>query len=121
MGRGTYFVRDCKHVRIEAIRSKQHLYGYLSGYMNKLEQKIVPMEFENVGRFWGTSRNILEFVIHHIRNTYDVVTRSIRPIRKWYQAHVRGWAKGWTWKWQRQGFMAYDGAAFFKQMTALGT
>jgi len=113
---------DEKHLqagtRIEAIRSKQHLYGYLSGYINKLDQKIVPMEFENVGRFWGTSRNILEFVIHRFRNTYDVVTRSIRPLRKWYQSHVRGWAKGWKWKWQGQGFTAYDGAAFIDQMTA---
>ncbi len=109
---------DEKHLRagtrIEAIRSKQHLYAYLSNYINKLDQKTVPTQFENVGRFWGTSRNILEFAIYHLRNTYDVVTRSLRPLRKWYQAHVRGWANGWKWKWQGQGFTAYDGAAFFK-------
>ena len=74
-----------------------------------------------MGRFWVTSPNILEFVIHHIRNTYDVVARSIRSIRKWYQAHVRGWAKDWKWKWQKQGFMAYDRATFFAQLKTIGT
>ena len=114
---------DEKHLqagtRIEAIRSKQHLYGYLSGYINKLDQKIVPIEFENVGRFWGTSRSILEVVIYHFRDTFDVVSRSIRPLRKWYKSHVRGWGKGWKWKWQGQGFMAYDGAAFLAQLRTI--
>jgi hypothetical protein len=114
---------DEKHLqagtRIEAIRSKQHLYRYLSNYINKLDQKTVPMQFENVGRFWGTSRNILEFVIHHFKSSYDVVTRSIRPLRKWYRSHVRGWAKGWKWKWQGQGFTAYDGASFVNRLRSV--
>jgi len=53
---------DEKHLRagtqIGRIQSKGHLYEYLSGYIKKLDQKTPPVGFENVGRFWGASRNL---------------------------------------------------------------
>lgn len=33
--------------------------GYLCKYLEKAEQKYVPNNFENVGRFWGCSRNMV--------------------------------------------------------------
>lgn len=33
--------------------------GYLCKYLEKKEQKNVPNNFENVGRFWGCSRNMI--------------------------------------------------------------
>jgi len=33
--------------------------GYLCKYLEKKEQKNVPNNFENVGRFWGCSRNMV--------------------------------------------------------------
>lgn len=54
---------DEKHLRagtrIESIKSKRHLYGYLLSYIRKLDQKTPPEGFEDVGRFWGSSRNLL--------------------------------------------------------------
>jgi hypothetical protein len=59
---------DEKHLKagtkIEAIKSKAHLCGYLSNYINKLDQKTPPTGFENVGRFWGASRNLLTFEMY---------------------------------------------------------
>jgi hypothetical protein len=54
---------DERHLRagtgISSIRSKEQLYCYLSNYIKKLDQKTPPVEFEGVGRFWGSSRNLL--------------------------------------------------------------
>ena len=51
---------DEKHLKsgtqINYIRSKNQLYGYLSNYIKNLEQKIIPVGFENLGRFWGVSQ-----------------------------------------------------------------
>ncbi len=33
--------------------------GYLSKYLEKFNQKLVPDHFNNVGRFWGTSRGVV--------------------------------------------------------------
>ena len=112
---------DEKHLkagtRIEAIKSKNHLYGYLSQYIQKLYQKTVPDGFENVGRFWGSSRNLIEFVFYHFRSTYDTAARSIRLLRKWYRSHLRAW--GIKWKWQGAGFTALDGTEFVNQLREL--
>ena len=56
---------DERHLRagtgIAAIKSRGHLNGYLCAYIRKLDQKIPPEGFEDVGRFWGSSRNLLVF------------------------------------------------------------
>ncbi len=70
---------DEKHLRagtgIEAIKSKGHLYGYLSSYIKKLDQKTPPEGFENVGRFWGASSNILIFDLYQKINHYYKLAR----------------------------------------------
>jgi len=42
----------------EGVKSEGGLVRYMVKYSTKTRQKDVPREFRNVGRFWGTSRNI---------------------------------------------------------------
>lgn len=112
---------DEKHLKagtqIEAIKSKTHLYGYLSNYIKKLDQKTPPAGFENVGRFWGASRNLLTFEMYQKINHYYKLSRMIRLIRQWYKAHLRQF--GIKWKWKGQGFTALDGVKFINQLMTL--
>lgn len=39
--------------RVEAVRNADSGYSYALAYSQKVQQKIVPAGFENVGRFWG--------------------------------------------------------------------
>jgi len=102
---------DEKHLRagtaVEAIKSKNHLYGYLADYVKKLEQKTPPVGYENVGRFWGASRNLLTFQMIQKINDYYNLARTIKLIRRWYKAHLRQF--GIKWRWKGQGFTALDG------------
>jgi hypothetical protein len=113
--------RDEKHLKagtsVDRIKSKGHLYGYLSNYIKKLEQKIPPEGFENVGRFWGASRNLLTFEMFQKINHYYKLSRMIRLIRQWYKAHLRQFSI--KWRWRGQGFTALDGASFIKQLISL--
>ena len=53
-------VRQHKRARTyEAIREKDGAARYAIKYACKLEQKLVPILFSNVGRFWGASRSIV--------------------------------------------------------------
>lgn len=112
---------DEKHLRagtgIEAIKSKGHLYGYLSNYIKKLDQKTPPEGFEKVGRFWGASRGILTFELYRKINHYYKLARMIKIIRKWNKARLRQF--GIKWKWRGKGFTAQDGASFIKQLVSL--
>ncbi len=112
---------DEKHLRagtqIQAIKSKRHLYGYLSNYIKKLDQKIPPKKFENVGRFWGATRNLLVFELYQRMAHYYKLSRMTRLMRRWYKAYLRQF--GIKWKWRGQGFTALDGRAFLKQLSAL--
>lgn len=46
---------------IEAIRERDGALRYAAKYAAKAHQKSVPANYENVGRFWGCSRNAPEF------------------------------------------------------------
>jgi hypothetical protein len=102
---------DEKHLKagtgIEAIKSKGHLYGYLSNYIKKLEQKNPPEGFKNVGRFWGASINLLTFELYQKEGHYYKLARMIKLIRRWYFAQLRQF--GIRWKWKGQGFTVADG------------
>ncbi len=41
------------------IKWKMNSGGYLTKYLQKIEQKGVPSDFENCGRFWGNSRGLV--------------------------------------------------------------
>lgn len=112
---------DERHLRagtgISAIRSKRHLYGYLLSYIKKLDQKTPPEEFEDVGRFWGSSRNLLSFEVYRRKEQYFKLVRSIKMIRNWYKAHLRKF--GIRWKWKGRGFIALDGNCLVKELMFL--
>lgn len=112
---------DEKHLRagtqIDRIKSKRHLYGYLSDYVKKLDQKTPPPGFENVGRFWGASRNLLTYEIYQKMGHYYKLVWSIKLLRNWYRAHLRGF--GIKWRWKGQGFTALDGVLLINQLLSL--
>ncbi len=43
----------------EVLRSPDGARGYVMKYASKEKQKRVPSHFENVGRFWGSSRSVM--------------------------------------------------------------
>ena len=98
---------DEKHLRagtqIDFIKSKKQLYGYLSNYVKKLEQKKPPEGFKNVGRFWGASRGIVACVIMKKVGYFFDLARSIRLLRRWRKAQLRQY--GIKWKWRGQGLL----------------
>jgi len=112
---------DERHLRagtgISAIRSKGHLYGYLLSYIKKLDQKTVPEGFEDVGRFWGSSRNLLSFEVYRKINQYCKLVWHIKLLRNWYKNHLRGF--GIRWKWKGRGFIALDGNCLVKELMFL--
>ncbi len=112
---------DERHLRagtgISTIRSKGELYGYLSSYIKKLDQKIPPEGFEDVGRFWGSSRNLLIKDLYKMKEQYFKLVLSIKLIRKWYKAHLRKF--GIKWRWKGKGFTALDGVCLFRQLVSL--
>jgi hypothetical protein len=112
---------DEKHLRagtgIEAIKSKEGLYHYLYSYVTKSKQKVAPGGFEDVGRFWGSSRDLLVYEgFDRIDHFYKLVW-SIKLIRNWYKAHLRMF--GIKWRWKGKGFIALDGASLVKQIMSL--
>ncbi|MGC2063139.1 MAG: hypothetical protein WA610_09175, partial [Thermodesulfovibrionales bacterium] len=112
---------DEKHLQAgtstEFIKSKRHLYGYLASYVKKLAQKTPPPGFENVGRFWGATRNILSYVAYQKLGHYYKLVWTIKLLRNWYKAHLRQF--GIKWKWKGQGFTALDGVLLINQLMTL--
>lgn len=99
------------------IKSKRQLYYRVQKYLLKRDQSIVPEGFENVGRFWGASRNILKFEIYQKINHYYRLSLTIKLLRKWYKAHLRQF--GIKWRWRGQGFTALDGTKFINKLQQL--
>ena len=93
------------------------MYGYLYSYISKLDQKRPPEGFEDVGRFWGSSRNLLVYEgFEKIDHFYKLVW-SIKLIRNWYRAHLRTF--GIKWRWKGKGFIALDGVSLVNQIMSL--
>ena len=83
--------------------------NYLTKYIEKTAQKQVPTEFESVGRFWGTSRN-LEIPVENLQLAglqgplVDQVTGEviiadkpsflIRQLRRFHESQLRTYRKG---------------------------
>lgn len=101
------------YVRTEVKSIKKSVEQYLSNYMRKLKQKNVPDFVTNVGRFWGTSRNILVLYGSYIINNVPLkkAFKSLRILIKWYQAKLKSF--GINWKRKNQGFIAWGGSNVF--------
>lgn len=112
---------DEKHLKagtgINAVRSKGQLYGYLSTYIRKLDQKITPEGFEDMGRFWGSSRNLPSFEVYRKINQYCKLVWHIKLLRNWYKNHLREF--GIRWKWKGRDFIALDGNCLVKELMFL--
>lgn len=90
------------------IRVKRAIANYLTTYLNKLEQKIVPDEYTNVGRFWGYSMSLLERSVSTIKGDYYSLQRILRTTKRWYTAECRSW--GFRWQYKGRGFVAWGHA-----------
>ena len=114
---------DERHLRagtkIELVRSKTHAIAYLMKYLGKLDQKTVPEEYKNVGRFWSHSSKILEVNEYTIEDTLRNNKRNTRAFRRWYRAKLRSWGY-YKWKWKGEGFTAWEGMAFFNELKKRG-
>lgn len=94
--------------------------GYLMAYISKASQKAVPEGFENVGRFWGGSRNIMAAVSRvWVRCSSYGGRRALRVVRKWYQAKMKALGYKWLWK-NNRGFIAWGGGPVFSRLLAEG-
>jgi len=81
---------------IAPIRSIEAYAKYMTDYLTKQEQKIVPQEYRDVGRFWGYSRSLLEpHIIKIIFGTETEINlfrkKHIRPLRKWMDNQRKFW------------------------------
>ena len=91
---------DIKHlsrgVHVGFIRSKDKMASYFITYITKQDQKQVPQEYKNVGRFWGASQNLLPCTIKKFYgNMEDIreLKKQLRPMRRWFDGKKRSWSK----------------------------
>ena len=84
---------------------------YMAKYMDKAEQKEVPENYKNVGRFWGASRLIIKSLFT-AKVLYSTAVKTLAQERRWYRMKCRQW--GFLWEWNGHGFILRDGAAFFR-------
>ena len=94
---GSHDPKHLKHgAHIQPIRSVDGFAHYLTNYLTKEEQKFVPFEFRDVGRFWGYSRSLLEpYIIKIIIGTPEELcgfrAKHLRPLRKWVENKRKFW------------------------------
>lgn len=74
---------DRKHARAgtraEKLRSADGARHYVVKYASKPEQKVVPEQFENVGRFWGCSRDIPPAPLGTLRKP-EITEQQVREL-----------------------------------------
>ena len=85
---------DEKHLRagtkIESVTSREECIGYMaSRYLAKREQKEVPADFQNVGRYWGMSRGILQPVREVKLVEREDGLMLIRALRKYIEKNLK--------------------------------
>lgn len=111
--------RDPKHLvagtRIETFRYPPALGSYVMKYAAKMEQKDVPAEFENVGRFWGVwgkPKLITEICLPQSVGKY-----LVRTIRKAHIKARRSWDSHNHFRDNgRSGFVAWETSVVVRRM-----
>ena len=110
---------DSKHlragIRIERFHHRPALGPYLMKYAAKMDQKDVPSEFANVGRFWGTWGTVSPCTV--VKLSQDSAKHLVRMIRR---AHLKV-RKDWKYRQHfrdngRSGFMAWDSAPMVRRV-----
>ena len=112
---------DSKHLKagthVDKIEHVGKMINYMVSYMADDKETKVPEGFEDVGRFWGVKRGILEFQEFKKIAPYGVAARKLRLFRRWAKAEYR--SMGFKWKWQGLGFTALNGRRFFDALMKL--
>ena len=112
---------DPKHLRagthVDKIRNIGKMINYMVTYMADDKETVVPEGFEDVGRFWGVKRGIVECEEFKKIAPYGVASRKLRLFRRWAKAEYR--SMGYKWKWQGLGFTALNGRRFFDALMKL--
>ncbi len=114
---------DKKHLRagtrVEGVgKDATKLLRYLFSYLKKADQKRVPEDYEGVGRFWGSTRGLLQEVGKIVARCHEFEARKVlRIVRKYYERKIKGW--GFTWKWAKQrGFIGWECSAIWDRLIA---
>jgi hypothetical protein len=82
--------------RVEAVKKKDSMAHYMTSYLKKNDQKVVPNEYKKVGRFWGHSKDLLpceNIKIFGSKGYVNEVKRDFRIITKFDKAQKRQWEK----------------------------
>lgn len=108
------------------VKSQAGVASYMASYLKKADQKQVPENFHNVGRFWGGSRNAFE-VEKEIREYDDsrqgiaYARQSMRLMRRYKSAKLRQLARqtGKRFKLPKPGggFVVWSGRSAFEQLS----
>ena len=107
----------CAGTRVEGVNGdKNRLLRYLFSYLKKADQKKVPDEYKDVGRWWGSTRSILREVGKIVLRCKEFEARKVlRIVRKYYERKIKSW--GFTWKWARQrGFIGWECSAVWDRL-----
>lgn len=117
---------DPKHLKAGTgtakVRSKDEAITYMLGYMGKRDQKDVPEEYQNVGRFWGYWGDL----VTESTGTYtyrfessDALESFLQPVVKEYESNMKEWAKDkekpYTWRYKGKSFVMWSGSKFINQ------
>lgn len=82
--------KDPRHlkagVRWQPVTNQDDLEKYATSYAKKMGQKVVPDEFENVGRFWGSSRNLTST----LAEITDIPIAMMQELHRTYQSSFGG-------------------------------
>lgn len=113
---------------VDKIRNTDGIINYMVNYMAKDAETNVPEGFEDVGRFWGMKRGIVECEEYRKILPARLQARATRLFKRWYKAETRSWAEervrkgGRYFKWRggvNKGFMAIGGRRVFDALMKL--
>lgn len=118
-----------KHFRAgtscEIVRSQAGVASYMASYLEKADQKQVPENFHNVGRFWGGSRNAFEIEkdVEYFDDSYKGISearRALRLFRKYKSSKLRELSRksGKRYKLPKPGggFVCWSGRSAYEQL-----
>lgn len=109
----------------EAVRSQAGVSSYMASYLKKADQKQVPDNFHNVGRFWGGSKNAFEVersvsVFEDSMQGVADARRSLRLFRRYKSSVLRQLSreKGIRYKLPKPGggFVCWSGRSAFEKL-----
>lgn len=117
---------DERHLRagtqISGIKNRDKVTTYVVGYQYKRQQKDVPEDFKNVGRFWGCTRSskieASTYTYQYANN--EALTAALRPVVAEYEGKIKEWSqnkeKPYTWTFRGNSFVMWSGSEFIKKL-----